>query len=177
MIFAPSTGKKHRNEGFVHIFLGLREEKIAEFRPLEGWDITGASFSPKSNSLFSRFLNCLLLLFYSVFSLSLRVSVVFKVTPHIHPIPFFSYIYILLLISYKSCKRGVVSWMVTFFITETEIWDWRLTISLRGLWAPKGFRWPQSSLQLRSRCWNSAQLICAPSTGKSIGTRGSCIYF
>ena len=29
-------GKKHRNEGFVHIFLGLREEKIAEFRPLEG---------------------------------------------------------------------------------------------------------------------------------------------
>ena len=66
-------------------------------------------------------------------SLSLRVSVVFKVIPHIHPVPFFSHIYILLLISYNSYKRGVVSWMVTFF--ATEIWDLRLMerCSLRSM--------------------------------------------
>ena len=66
-------------------------------------------------------------------SLSLRVSVVFKVIPHIHPVLFFSHIYILLLISYNSYKKGVVSWMVSFF--ATEIWDLRLMerCSLRSM--------------------------------------------
>ena len=37
--------------------------------------------------------------------------------------------------------------------------------------------WPQGSFQVRSGYWNSVPLMCAPRTGKNIGTRGSCMSF
>ena len=37
--------------------------------------------------------------------------------------------------------------------------------------------WPHICFKMRLRYWNSAPLMCAPSMGKSIGTRGACMSF